>query len=505
MTSAVIAETSGSVERRFLVFQLAERVYALPAETVAEVIRIPATARVPQAPRALIGVANLRGAVLPVVSLRALLDLEGEPGAASRAIVLDGAAPVAIVVDAIDALVSIDVERIETRSAQLSVERGEKLSGAFSLDDGQGAAKVLDVQTLLADAFARRVRAERSNAARSVIATQAPEAVAEARETFVTFDVAGQEFALDLGIVQEIIALPVVVAAAPRVDKTVAGMMAFREQLLPLVSLRELLGFAPAPVSEVRAKVIVASVGGGLVGLIVDRARAVISADPTLIDPVPLVIQARSGGEARIKSIYRGEEGRRLVSILEPEQLFLGDVMKRLGEARGTSRPQPQVGQASEKRKFLVFRLGDDEFALPVEAVVEVARAPERVTRVPKAPKFLEGVINLRGAIVPVIDQRQRFDMPRLDEGDGRRLVVVQTGRHRAGLIVDSVSEVLRTTADAIKDAPDLTEDIARLVNGVVTIEVEGRILLILDPAELLTRAERGLLDKFEGAAQTPS
>ena len=79
MRSAGIAETSGSVKRRFLVFQLAGRVYALPAETVAEVIRVPATARVPQAPRALIGVANLRGAVLPVVSLRALLDLEGEP------------------------------------------------------------------------------------------------------------------------------------------------------------------------------------------------------------------------------------------------------------------------------------------------------------------------------------------------------------------------------------------------------------------------------------------
>jgi purine-binding chemotaxis protein CheW len=255
----------------------------------------------------------------------------------------------------------------------------------------------------------------------------------------------------------------------------------------------------------VRAKVIVASVGGGLVGLIADRARAVISADPALIDPVPPVIQARSGGEARIKSIYRGEGGRRLVSVLEPEQLFRGDVMKRLGEARDASRPQPQIDEAGEERKFLVFRLGQDEFALPVEAVVEVARAPDRVTRVPKAPKFLEGVINLRGAVLPVIDQRQRFDMPRLDEGDGRRLVVVQTGRHRAGLIVDSVSEVLRTTADAVKEAPDLTEDIARLVNGVVNIEAERRILLILDPAELLTRAERGLLDKFEGAAQAPS
>jgi purine-binding chemotaxis protein CheW len=509
MRSAVISETSGfvqlAVKRRFIVFQLAERVYAFPAETVAEVIRVPRTARVPQSPRALIGVANLRGAVLPVVSLRALLDLEGEPGTAARAIVLEGVAPVALVVDAIDALVTIDAERIETRSAQLSVERGEQLSGAFPLDHGQGAAKILDVRALLTEAFARRVRSDNSKAPRSVIATQASEAAAEARATFVTFDVAGQEFALDLGLVQEIIALPCVVASAPRVDKTVAGMMAFREQLLPLVSLRALLGFTPTSVSEVRAKVIVASVGGGLVGLIADRARAIIYADPTLIDPVPPVIQARAGGEARIKSIYRGEEGRRLVSILDPELLFRGDVMKRLGEASNAPRPQPQIGEASGERKFLVFRLGEDEFALPVEAVVEVARAPEQVTRVPKAPKFLEGVINLRGAVLPVIDQRQRFEMPRLDEGEGRRLVVVQTGRHRAGLIVDSVSEVLRTTADAIKDAPDLTEDIARLVNGVVNIEAEGRILLILDPAELLTRAERGLLDKFEGATQAPS
>ena len=71
--------------------------------------------------------------------------------------------------------------------------------------------------------------------------------------------------------------------------------MAFREQLLPLMSMRELLGFAPAPVSEMRKKIMVASVGGALVGLVADRARAVIAADPALIDPVPPVIQARSG------------------------------------------------------------------------------------------------------------------------------------------------------------------------------------------------------------------
>lgn len=170
-----------------------------------------------------------------------------------------------------------------------------------------------------------------------------------------------------------------------------------------------------------------------------------------------------------------------------------------------SAEPYAETDQRAAERKFLVFRLGDGEFGLPVEAVDEVARAPDRVTRVPKAPRFLEGVINLRGAVIPVVDQRHRFDMPPLEQSDGRRLIVVRTGGHRAGLIVDSVSEVLRTTADAIGAAPDLTEDIARLVHGVVNIGTEGRIILVLDPTELLTRAERGLLGKFERGALAPS
>ena len=64
----------------------------------------------------------------------------------------------------------------------------------------------------------------------------------------------------------------------------------------------------------------------------------------------------------------------------------------------------------------MVFRLGDDEFGLPIEAVDEVARVPDQITRLPKTPKFLEGVVNLRGEVLPVVDQRRRFDMPALEQ-----------------------------------------------------------------------------------------
>jgi purine-binding chemotaxis protein CheW len=165
---------------------------------------------------------------------------------------------------------------------------------------------------------------------------------------------------------------------------------------------------------------------------------------------------------------------------------------------RGEAQLTAQAPIAEDNENFLIFQLGGDEFALPIHAVVEISALPTQITRVPKTPKFLEGVVNLRGAVLPVIDLRRRFDMPLSNGEKGRRLVVVRSERHRAGLVVDGVSEVLRTSEAAIEGAPDLTDDIARLISGVINLDALGRIILLLSPPELLTRAERGILDKFQ-------
>lgn len=501
-------DVSGSVaaeKRCFLTFYIERRLYALPAEWVVEVIRVPFVARVPQAPKALLGVANLRGAVLPLASLRVLLGIdETNESATSRAIVCDGTAPIAITVDAVDALVTVESGHVETQPTQLHVS-GERLKGVFALGEGRGAAKILDVQSLLAEAFAEHARPQRRIAAESALAAPQTSEPTVERDTLISFDVAEQEFALELGAVQEIISLPKSTAALPRAEALVMGIMSFREQLLPLLSLRGLLGFAPASVSDAREKIVVVSVSGALVGLVVDRARAIVSADRRRIDPLPSILSARTGGEARIRAIYRSEDGSRLISILTLEQLFREDVMQQLGSEHHAVPQKEQNAKAEEEHKFLIFRLDDDEFGLPIEAVDEVADVPDKITRVPKAPKFLEGVVNLRGEVLPVVDQRRRFDMPQSNQGDRRRLIVVRTERLRAGLIVDSVSEVLRTPANSIEAAPELTGDITRLVHGVVNLGRNGRIVLLLDPAELLTRAEHALLHAFQSKARAHS
>ena len=487
---------------RYLTFREGSQLYALPTAGVLEVIRLSAVARVPQGPKALLGIANLRGTVIPVVGLRELLGQGGTPDLPEMlALLLDQATATALVVDSVDALEDVTLDRIESGHKAFDAQETEKLLGAFKVERTQQVAKILDIDTLLKSAFAHLAgeqRAERTERATVRSARHKPQAARS--EMLVTFQVAGQEFALPLAVVEEILPVPSTVTTITKTDAVIVGFTAVRDSLLPLLSLRGLLGFgAPLEPTE-REKVVVLKVGGSPIGLIADAARSVVSADLDEMEAVPPVLAARTGGEARIKAVYRGDAGRRLISVLSPDHLFREDVMQRLAAMRpGEHKQAAQAKSAAlEELIFVVFRLGDDEFGLPIDSVVEVAQVPAQITRIPKAPKFLDGVVNLRGDVLPVVDQRRRFDMPKLDQAEGRRLVVIKTEHHRAGIIVDSVSDVLRTTADAVSPPPQLTAHVSRLVHGVINLEKSRRLVLLLDPTELLTRAEQGQLDTFQ-------
>lgn len=492
---------AGKDDERFLTFKSDGRRYAVPAASVTEVLRLPPIARVPQAPRSLMGLANLRGSVIPVASARALLGRDDVLSTgASRLIVLDGTSAVALAVDEVSSLVRIARDKVKTAEADVAAETGERLRGVF--ENNSDVVKILDIPELLRQAFAHSAAIRQTAAGTSMTARSEVVSTDDVRQQrLVTFDVSGQEYALPLESVREIVATPDHLTHVPGSDDAVCGVMSYRDGLLPLLSFRHLLGLPMMGVSgeKDRAQALIVSVGGVLIGFVADRMRAVMSLDMNRVEKVPPVLAARAGGEVRVKEIYRAAHDR-LISILAPERLLREDVMQKLLQG-GTAMKVTTEGNAAESEanelRFLVFRLADDEFALPIDAVDEVARVPDQITRLPKTPKFLEGVVNLRGEVLPVIDQRRRFDMPPSTVATNKRLIVVRTERHRAGLIVDGVSEVLRCAPDKIKPSPDLTGDTLGAVRSVINLEASGRIVLLLDPSDLLTRAELSLLDSF--------
>jgi purine-binding chemotaxis protein CheW len=150
--------------------------------------------------------------------------------------------------------------------------------------------------------------------------------------------------------------------------------------------------------------------------------------------------------------------------------------------------------------QFIIFQLGDQEYGLPIAAVDEIARPPERITRLPKAPAFIEGVMNLRGTIVPIIDLRRRFELASKEPESTQRVLVLAVGDGKAGFMVDGVSEVMKIAADAIRPAPELSPEQMRLIGRVANLPVAGRIILLVDPMQLLDQIEADVLATLDQA-----
>ena len=148
-----------------------------------------------------------------------------------------------------------------------------------------------------------------------------------------------------------------------------------------------------------------------------------------------------------------------------------------------------------EEVQLVVFQLGNEEYGAAIGQVQEIVNLGE-VTRMPKAPEFVEGVINLRGRVVPVIDIGKRFDLPLKERDKNARIMVVLIEGVAMGMIVDSISEVLRLSKEAIEPPPPIIGDISAIfLKGVA--KVGDRLVTLVDLDKVLTAEETPELQKI--------
>jgi purine-binding chemotaxis protein CheW len=148
--------------------------------------------------------------------------------------------------------------------------------------------------------------------------------------------------------------------------------------------------------------------------------------------------------------------------------------------------------QAHEELLQLVgFHVGGEEFAIDILRVQEIIRA-QQLTRVPNSPECMEGVMNLRGKIIPVIALRKRFGLEQVPPDKENRIVVVEIQNTVLGFIVDSVSEVLRISADTVEPPPRLGAVDREYVSGVG--KLGERLLILLDADRLMIGSDDGMI-----------
>ncbi|MDK2896638.1 MAG: purine-binding chemotaxis protein CheW [Candidatus Atribacteria bacterium] len=159
-----------------------------------------------------------------------------------------------------------------------------------------------------------------------------------------------------------------------------------------------------------------------------------------------------------------------------------------------------KTSNRSRELQLVAFMLGEETYGVDISQVEEIIRF-QPVTRVPGAPDFVEGVINLRGRVIPVIDLRKRFNLGQKELTKSTRVMVVEVSPHTVGMIVDAVDEVLRINEEQIEPPSPLIASIdAEYIQGVG--KLEDKLIILLDLSSVLSKEETEDLTRLEKESQ---
>jgi purine-binding chemotaxis protein CheW len=303
--------------------------------------------------------------------------------------------------------------------------------------------------------------------------------------------------------VQEIIRVPAI-SSIPNAPSGVIGITSLRSRIVPVMDLRTKFNLPTLEAETAGAsrrddeRCLVVRIGTKSVAFRVDAVNQVLQAPKSSVEHTPSIVVGSGTGRNQIRGIAKLDEGKRLIMLLDVGKLVnqsdLSSIDK-LADGKSEAGEASTAATEDDERQLVSFKVSNEEFAVDIMQVQEIVRLA-KVTKVPHAPDFVEGVVNLRGNVLPVIDMRKRVHMATKDYNDATRVVVVDLHGKKTGIIVDAVSEVMAVKKRSIEPAPEIARSTYgdQFIEGVGKLNKGERMFLLLRAEELL-RDEQYLAD----------
>lgn len=481
MAEAVLDAKSGLAERQLVTFHLGKEEFGADIMHIREIIRLTEVTKVPHAPSYVEGVCNLRGSILPIIDGRARFGMEPKQhwDENTRVLVIDIKGRVTgIIVDRVSEVMRVTAADIEKPPQVIQNIDAAYLDGVVKLNGGKRLIMALNLSHVLtmdavdidgretpAGLAAADLKAERSDLS---------------EDQLVTFLLDQEEYAFDIMQVKEIIRVPDI-TVVPNVANYIEGVVSIRSRLLPIVNLRVFFNLPDMEATD-QARIIIVDLGVVTAGFRVDRVQEVIRVPQNIIEPPSAIFDAADARQ--IKGVAKLNQGARLLMCLNAQNLLPLELVQQLTEG-GTNNEYVETGTRTtmDEIQLVTFRLANEEFAIHIAHVQEINRMTE-ITRMPNAPAFIDGLVNLRGNIIPVLNLRRRFGLAERGRDDATRIIIVDAGSQKTGIVVDAVSEVLRFDKSLVEETPGIMSSSgvdADYINGVAKLNDGRRMVMILD------------------------
>jgi chemotaxis signal transduction protein len=251
-------------------------------------------------------------------------------------------------------------------------------------------------------------------------------------------------------------------------------------------------------------RIIVVDAEGFVLGLVVDHVHEVLNVPKNLMEPPPRIT---SSGGMELSGVAKLEDGARLIMLLDVASLMKDQKLRDVQNSSIHAAEEEKAGKTQEtgsgaqelsEVQLVTFLLGAEEYGVPISQIQEIDRLA-KITKVPKAAAFIEGITNLRGEVIPVLDTRKRFDLDVKPSDDRTRIIIVDLGGVKTGLVVDSVREVLNLARKDIAPPPEAIGSgiDQQFISGIGKVDAGKRMIVLLDVERILSRQERAHLSEI--------
>lgn len=472
----------GDVE--LVVFRVGAEQFAFRLKHVREIIKVDGIKKVPHAPAHVAGLCSLRGSILPVVDIRRCLHMpEKEYNDDSRIIVTDiHGANVGIITDGISEVIRMKALSILQPPANLKINQSGEISGIVLGDNGKRVIMVLDAENVVK--FERLNKDFMSGRASDCAESFSPSSHHVDEVELVMFLISGEQYALDVRNVKEILRYAELLNV-PNSPSYVEGVISVRNRLLPVINVAKLLGTGHYVVVE-STRIIVVDAGDISYGMIVDKVSEVARVPRNLFYQPHII---RNADMQFIREFAQVNDGKQVVMALDPYKLVPCNDLNAIrlenqagGESGNIFNKEMSRNLNLDQEQIVAFKINNEEYGIKIDFVCEVNNIDE-IYSFPGAPDFIDGMVNLRGDIIPVLNLRTFFGMCATNKSSFSKLLVVEYKKERIGIIIDSVTEVIRVHRELLEKTTRALEagNSKKYIQEIAKLNEGKRSILILD------------------------
>lgn len=438
--------------------------YGIATRDIEQILRVPELTPLALSPEQVAGLCAVGGNIVTVMDFNRLLGMGSVEKSAQKSRLLTlagGYSHAGLLVSEVLDTVLVDEEEIDY------IDAPEDAVCAIC-KSGDDIVQVLDVRRML-EVISLEQYPSREIREGSSTAEEDEKLARQTYERYLLFKMQRERYAVSIDFLREIIALPESFTEVSGSNKEVRGMMSLRDELLTVADLRTYYGFEAN--SGEANRILVVQNGDKTLGLIIDE-----------------IIDIRDYGHQQITQVSDGFQDQKSSGVIHDKERLVSLVAKnvlqdlfRRNEKFIIKHDEENVkAESGRVMEVVVFKLGEQEYAINIEDVAEIIDTMP-VTSMAGSPDMLEGVINIRGQVVPIGSLHKRLGISEGDRAD-QKIVVCRAGKNRIGFFVGSVSDVMDVRSDELRKEEKESE----LFSHILHFNGGERLVMLFDMGILL-------------------